>query len=308
MGVMRTALLKIAGNERLGQRAQRNWFMRRAVRRFMPGEKLESAIEASRMLRDHGLRTIFTKLGENIGNRSEAYANVEHYLDVLRRITALNLPGVLSVKLTQLGLDLDRELCFENLRRIIEGAHGDDIVWIDMESSSYVDATLEVYRRARAIHANVGVCLQSYLYRTAKDLDELLPLGPAIRLVKGAYKERAEVAYPRKKDVDENFFRLAGVLLSEEARRAGARTVIATHDRSLVHRVQALVLARGLGKGSLEFQMLYGIQRWEQLRLARDGWRAGVLVSYGKDWFPWFMRRLAERPANVLFLVRNLVS
>lgn len=308
MGVMRAVLLKASGNARLGDRAQRNWLMRRAVRRFMPGEKLEDALQAARMLRDHGLRTILTKLGENISNRSAAYANVEHYLDVLRRISALNLPAVVSVKLTQLGLDLDRELCFESLCRVIEGAHPEDIVWIDMESSSYVDVTLEIYRRARALHANVGVCLQSYLYRTAKDVDALFPLGPAIRLVKGAYKERPEVAYPRKKDVDENYFRLATVLLSAEARSAGTRTVIATHDRNLIRRVQALAMAQGLGKDSLEFQMLYGIQRWEQLRLARDGWRAGVLVSYGRDWFPWFMRRLAERPANLLFLLRNLIS
>jgi proline dehydrogenase len=308
MGVMRTVLLRVAANERLGEKARRYWFMRRAVRRFLPGEKLEDAIQAARVLRDHGLRSIFTKLGENISNRQEAYGNVEHYLDVLRRISALNLPGTVSVKLTQLGLDLDRELCFEGLCRIIEGAHHEDIVWIDMESSSYVEVTLEIYRRARALHANVGVCLQSYLYRTAKDVDALVPLGPAIRLVKGAYKERPEVAYPRKRDVDDNYLRLATLLLGEEARRAGTRTVIATHDRELIRRVQGLAATQGLGKDGLEFQMLYGIQRWEQLRLARDGWRAGVLVSYGKDWFPWFMRRLAERPANLLFLLRNILS
>jgi proline dehydrogenase len=229
-------------------------------------------------------------------------------LDVLRRITALNLPTVISVKLTQLGLDFDREFCFENLCRILEAAPAEDMVWVDIESSPYVDATLDIYRRARALHANVGVCLQAYLYRTAQDLESLLPLGPGIRLVKGAYKEPPEIAFPRKSDVDENYFRLASVLLGEQARKQGMRAVIGTHDRALIGRIQALARERGLPKDSFEFHMLYGIQRAEQLRLANDGWRAGVLISYGKDWFPWYMRRLAERPANLLFVLRNIIG
>ena len=308
MGVMKTILLKGAENRWLRGRAVRYRFVRRAVRRFMPGERLQDAIEAARNLRDHGIETILTYLGENLSNRSQAHAVVEEYLEALGRVAALNLPTVVSVKLTELGLDLDREFCFENLCRIIDSAPPDDIVWIDMESSSYVDATLEIYRRARAIHANVGVCLQSYLYRTAKDLDALLPLGPAIRLVKGAYHEPGEIAMPNKSDVDRNFFQLAETMLGEEAQRAGMRAVIATHDTELIRRVQALARERGLPKHAFAFHMLYGIERSEQLRLARDGWRVGVLVSYGKDWFAWYMRRLAERPANLLFLLTHMIG
>jgi proline dehydrogenase len=181
-------------------------------------------------------------------------------------------------------------------------------VWIDMESSPYVDATLELYRNLRQRYSNVGVCLQAYLLRTAEDMDSLLPMGPAIRLVKGAYLEPASVAFPRKADVDENFFSLSAKLLSKEARTAGVRSVIATHDVSLIHRVEALARAEKLTGADFQFVMLYGIQRAEQLRLARDGWRSGVLISYGTFWFPWYMRRLAERPANVGFVIRNLLG
>jgi proline dehydrogenase len=308
MGLMRTILLKGAGSPWLRDRATRYRFVRRGVRRFMPGERLEDAIQAARKLQEQGLQSIFTRLGENLTNRSDAHAVVDHYVDVLGRITSLSLPTVISVKLTQLGLDFDREFCFENLCRIIEAAPPDDVVWVDMEASPYVDVTLDIYRRARALHANVGVCLQAYLYRTAKDLDSLLPLGPAVRLVKGAYKEAPEIAFPKKRDADENYFQLASTMLGEQAQQAGMRAVIGTHDPRLIRRIQQHSEQRGLSKESFEFHMLYGIQRYVQLQLARDGWRCGVLISYGREWFPWFMRRLAERPANVWFVLRNLIG
>jgi proline dehydrogenase len=177
-----------------------------------------------------------------------------------------------------------------------------------MESSVYVERTLEIFRCARGTYPNVGLCLQAYLYRTVQDITSLIPLGAAIRLVKGAYCEPAEIAFPRKREVDENYFELTRQLLSKEARAAGVRAAIATHDRKLIRRIQDYDLAQGLGKDSIEFQMLYGIQTPEQYRLARDGWRSIVLVAYGSFWFPWFMRRLAERPANVFFVVRNLLT
>jgi len=220
----------------------------------------------------------------------------------------LGLPSEVSVKLTQLGLDLSPKLCYESLERIIHCAGPDSVVWIDMEASNYVALTLELYRRACRAHPNVGVCLQAYLYRTASDLASLLPLGPAIRLVKGAYLEPPSIAFARKKDVDENFFALAKQLFSEEARRAGVRVAIATHDRKLIRRVQQFTTLQGISRDAFDFQMLYGIQRDEQLRLAREGWRSTVLIAYGSYWFPWFMRRLAERPANVLFVLRNLFT
>jgi proline dehydrogenase len=217
------------------------------------------------------------------------------------------------VKLTQLGLDVDRELCFANLVKLIEASHsagasGERTLWIDMEQSPYVDVTLDLYRRARRAHGNAGVCVQAYLYRTEKDVESLIAMGAAVRLVKGAYSEPREIAYARKADVDDNFFRLAQLLLGPEARRAGVRAVMGTHDRKLIARISDWAATQGIARGELEFAMLYGIQRAEQLRLAREGYRSVVLVSYGSYWFPWFMRRLAERPANVLFLARSLFS
>ncbi len=308
MHVMRSILL--AGSESiwLRERASRFWFARRAASRFMPGETLDDALSAARGFSDRGMGTVVTYLGENVTDPEEASRVTDHYRTVLDRIRELKLPTEISVKLTHLGLDLSPDLCYSNLRKLVEHADSRSVVWIDMESSCYVDRTLEVYRRARSAYSNVGVCLQAYLYRTAADLASLVPLGAAIRLVKGAYNEPPEVAFPRKRDVDENFFILSRQLLSKEAQRAGARAAIATHDRKLIRRVQDYALSQGLDKSSLEFQMLYGIQTAEQYRLAQEGCRSIILIAYGSYWFPWFMRRLAERPANVLFVVRNLLS
>lgn len=306
--MMRSALLWASQNPWLRDRVPRYRFVRRAVSRFMPGEEAGDAFAAAGALKEQGIRTVFTRLGENVTEAAEAESVTQHYLDVLSRIEALRLPAEVSVKLTQLGLDLNAELCSRNLLRIIERAGGESVVWIDMEASDYVDRTLELYRRARQLFRNVGVCLQSYLYRTADDLASLLPLGPAIRLVKGAYLEPPDRAFPRKKDVDENFFNLSERLLGPEARAAGVQTAIATHDLKLIHRIQDLAQSLGLAKDSVQFQMLYGIQRAEQLRLAQEGWRSTVLIAYGKYWYPWYVRRLAERPANLWFVARNLFS
>jgi proline dehydrogenase len=229
-------------------------------------------------------------------------------LEVLDQIRAASLPAEVSVKLTQLGLDLDREFCYSNLVTLIEHTPAEKTLWIDIEQSPYVDATLELYRLARKAYANVGVCVQAYLYRTEKDMDSLISIGGAVRLVKGAYNEPAEIAFPRKKDVDENYFHLAQRLLSPESRKMRVRAAMATHDRALIEKIAEWSASQGIPKAQLEFQMLYGIQRSEQLRLVREGYRCNVLISYGSFWFPWFMRRLAERPANVLFLARNFFS
>jgi proline dehydrogenase len=306
--MLRNILLAASQNSWLRERVPRLRFVRRAISRFMPGEEVGDALAAAAELKEKGLRTVFTHLGENISDAQQAESVTEHYLDVLDRIAHNGLPTEVSVKLTHLGLDLGAELCYANLRRIIERAGAESVVWIDMETSDYVDATLELYRRARQAYPNVGLCLQAYLYRTAEDLASLIPLGAAIRLVKGAYREPADRAFPRKRDVDENFFALTQQLLSDEARRAGVRVGIATHDLRLIRRIEDYVRLRNLGKESLEFQMLYGIQRAEQLRLVRDGWKTLVLISYGTFWYPWYMRRLAERPANLLFVARNIFS
>ncbi len=307
MGVLRTLLLAGSQNRWLRERAPRYRFVRRTVERFIPGETLDAALQAGLALQEQGIGTVFTYLGENVTDAQEAEAVAAHYADVLARIRAWPQPAEVSVKLTQLGLDLDPELCSANLRRILDAAAPHQTVWIDMESSPYVDITLETYRRARAVYPNVGVCLQAYLYRTERDLLSLLPLRPAIRLVKGAYREPPDRAFPRKRDVDANFFALAQRLLGDEARRTGVRAAIATHDRALIRRIAAFAAAAGIPRSETEFQMLYGIQREEQQRLAREGYRMLVLISYGSSWFPWFMRRLAERPANLLFLLRHLL-
>jgi proline dehydrogenase len=308
MTMLRRSLLKASQSPWLRERAPRYGFMRRTVTRFMPGEDAADALAASRRLAETGIATVLTHLGENIADRTEAEAVTQHYLDLIGRIRSAALPTEISVKLTQLGLDLDREFCYSNLDKLIGNTPAEKTLWIDMEQSPYVDATLELYRRARKAHRNVGVCLQAYLYRTEKDLDTLIPLGASLRLVKGAYNEPAEIAFPKKNDVDENYFHLTQRLLSPEARRAGVRAAIATHDRTLIRRLTTWAAAQGIPNTQLEFQMLYGIQRAEQLRLAQEGYRSAVLISYGSFWFPWFMRRLAERPANILFLARNFFS
>ena len=310
MSMMRNALLMASENAWLRERAPRYRFIRRAVERFLPGESLDDAIAAAQRLAENRVDTLLTHLGENVADRAEAESVTNHYLDVIERIRAARLPSEISVKLTQLGLDVDREFCYANLMKLIEclragSAPPQKVVWIDMEHSPYVDATLQLFSRARHVYANVGVCVQAYLYRTEKDLDALISMGAAVRLVKGAYNEPSEIAYPKKGDVDENYFHLAQRLLSPEARRAGVRAVMATHDVKLIARISEWASAQGIAKGQMEFAMLYGIQRGEQMRLAREGYRCNVLVSYGPFWFPWFMRRLAERPANVLFLARN---
>jgi proline dehydrogenase len=306
--MLRRTLLKASESTWLRERAPRYGFMRRTVTRFMPGEDVGDALTASRRLAENGIASVLTHLGENIADRAEAESVAQHYLDLIERVRSMALPAEISVKLTQLGLDLDREFCFANLAKLAASTPAEKTLWIDMEQSPYVDATLELYRRARKSHRNVGVCLQAYLYRTEKDLDSLISLGASIRLVKGAYNEPAEIAFPKKNDVDENYFHLSQRLLSPEARHGGVRAAIATHDRALIRRLTSWAAAQRIPNAQLEFQMLYGIQRAEQLRLAKEGYRSAVLISYGSFWFPWFMRRLAERPANILFLARNFFS
>jgi proline dehydrogenase len=279
--------------------------MRRTVRRFLPGEEAEDALAVARQLADRGMSSVLSHLGENITERSEAEGITRHYLDVLERIRAENLPTDVSLKLTQLGLDLDTEFCFANVTMLAEHTPADKVLWFDMEQSPYVDVTLDIFRRAYKRHRNIGICVQSYLYRTENDTESLVPMGAPVRLVKGAYSAPREIAFIKKRDVDDNYFRLAQLLLGPEARRAGGRAVFGTHDRLLVARLTEWATQQGVPKNQLEFQMLYGIQRREQQRLAKEGYRSGVFICYGSFWFPWFLRRLAERPANVLFLARN---
>lgn len=309
MQVIRKALLATSQNRWLKERAPRYRFVQRAAARFMPGEDMEQALAAARILQGQRVSSILTQLGENLTSVAEAKDVTQHYLRVLDRVKALRLDVEISIKPTQLGLDQNERECLQNLEILAEHAAQQlgNFVWIDMEGSAYTDRTLELFQKARQRHANLGVCLQSYLYRTPKDLEALLPLGGGIRLVKGAYREPPEIAYPRKRDVDESYMRLAERLLTPEARQR-TRAAFGTHDLKLIQRISQQAQKLGLPSAEVEFELLYGIQRAEQLRLARDGYRVRVLISYGSQWFPWFMRRLAERPANIGFVVRNLFS
>jgi proline dehydrogenase len=309
MNPVRNVLLAASRSDWLRRRAMRAGFVRRAVTRFMPGERLEDALAAAGALRQTGMASIVTCLGENVTRPEEASAVAEHYMEAFDRAAAHGLDVEISVKLTHLGLDLGPGVAARHVAALAARATQlGTRLWVDMEDSSYTDATLALYRSLRPAHPSLGVALQSYLRRTPADLESLLPLGPAVRIVKGAYREPPDKAFPRKSDVDEAFFRLVSRLLSPEARAAGAWTVAGTHDPVLVDRLTSHALASNLPREAFEFDLLYGIRRDLQARLARDGWRVRILISYGSSWFPWYMRRLAERPANLWFVVKGIVA
>jgi proline dehydrogenase len=304
---MRRVFLWAARNAWLRDRLPRMRFMRRAVRRFMPGETLESALDAAAPLEAAGIATMYTKLGENLESVDEADAVADHYIGVLDAIKARGFNGEISVKPTQLGLDLDEDRALAHLSRI--AAHATDTgsyVWIDMEGSAYTDATIRLYERLRAAQPRTGICLQAYLRRTAADIERLAPLDPAIRLVKGAYDEPASIAYRDKQEVDASYRALAVSFLTE-GRGRPIRLGLGTHDVALIEQIAAQVAPAGVGRDGFEIEMLYGIRTAEQFRLAKAGYRVQTLIAYGDAWYPWYMRRLAERPANVTFAIRSLL-
>jgi len=309
MSVARNVLLALSTNAWLRDHATKTAFVRRSVSTFMPGERLEDAMAAAATQEARHIATIFTRLGENVTRGEEAEEVTQHYLDVLDKVKAAGLRAQISVKPTQLGLDLDREMCTRNLLRLVDRAgERDNFVWIDMESSPYVDPTLDLFKRARARSPRVGLAIQAYLFRSAKDVADLAPLGSAVRLVKGAYLEPPSIAYPKKADVDENFYTLACRMLADDWQRAGGLLHIATHDPLLVDRLKTFIWQRKIPKTAYEFAMLYGIQRPLQQRLVQGGEPLRVLIAYGEYWFPWYMRRLAERPANVGFVIKNIFA
>jgi proline dehydrogenase len=297
----------MARNPWLRSRLPRLGFVRRAVRRFMPGEDAESAFAAAAGLAAGGQGILFTRLGENLAQLAEADEVAAHYGGLLDREASLPRPPELSVKPTQLGLDIDREACFGHLDALAtRAADAGTWLWLDMEGSTYVDATLDLYERLRAAHANVGICLQAYLKRTPADLRRLLPLTPAVRLVKGAYDEPATIAHRRRPEVDAAYQALA-LVLAEAARDGRARCALGTHDSGLIERIAAFAETAGVARASIEVHMLYGIRARELARLQAAGFPAFTLIAYGAFWYPWYMRRLAERPANVLFALRQLL-
>ena len=304
--MMRNALLWASTNPFLAERLPQYGFVRKATKRFMPGENLEDALGEARTLGDAGMTSTVTLLGENLASAEEADGVLEHYLGALERVREVGVDAEISVKPTQLGLDYGLDATVERIDQL--AAATSTTVWIDMEGSSYVDATLDLFKALRARHENVGLCIQAYLHRVKADLEDLMPLDPSIRLVKGAYNEPPTVAYPRKADVDQNFIRLTSMLLQARANGGKGRPVIGTHDPRMLGEATRMSHELSLPKEQWEVAMLYGIQRAEQERLARAGHCMRVLVSYGSAWFPWYMRRLAERPANVWFVAKQLIQ
>jgi proline dehydrogenase len=289
------------------ERATKTGFVRRSVVKFMPGEKVEDAIKAAKAIAPQHLNTILTRLGENITRIEEADEVKAHYLHVLDQIKQAGLDSQVSVKPTQLGYDQNPDVAFKHCMEILRKSEAmGHIMWLDMESSPYVDGTLTLFKRLREQSPMIGVAIQAYLFRTEKDIEELVKLGSAIRLVKGAYLEPASVAYPNKADVDANFFKIASRLLQDDNTRPGALTHIATHDIPLQQRLQDVIARNKVSKDRYEIAMLYGIQTARQQELGKAGVRTRCLISYGEYWFPWYMRRLAERPANVWFVAKNM--
>ncbi len=305
---MRRLLLTAADNRWLREHGVRAPFVRRAVSRFMPGETFDDMLAASRALAAQAVPTVFTRLGENVADVSEARAVAAHYLDGITRIQQLGLSCEPSVKPTQLGLDIDREEAARHLAAIAErAAAAGSYLWIDMEQSAYVETTLALTEDLRRRYPHVGVCLQAYLHRTGGDLARMLRAGAGVRLVKGAYREPPAVARQARRDVDASYLALGRALLDDRTRGGASRVVFGTHDGRLIAALCRHARATGLAPRRYEFHMLYGIQRGEQARLAAAGEDIRVLIAYGTYWFPWYMRRLAERPANVWFVIRSLV-
>ena len=306
--MMRSFFLTLSNSGLLRRLATGFGPVRAMVRRFVAGETLDDAVAAVHGLNEQGLLATLDHLGENVTNETEARDGTNEILDLVDTIEENGLKSGVSVKLTQLGLDLGPWLAAENLQRIVaRAATAGRFVRIDMESHPYVDSTLEIFEGLWDQYRNVGVVIQSYLYRSADDVARLVKMGASVRLVKGAYDEPSQVAYPDKADTDAAFVRLMEMLFSPEAQANGVFPAIATHDVRLIDWARDHTEKEGIGRDRFEFQMLYGIRQGLQRQLAADGYRVRTYVPYGRQWYPYFMRRLAERPANVLFLLRNLL-
>lgn len=303
--MLRRTLLYLSEREGLKELLLSLPLFRRVARRFVAGDTLDEAIEAARELNEDGLRATLDHLGESVTDREAARRAVDAYLESLEVIEAEGVDSTISLKLTQLGLDIDRSFCAENLRRIVaRAAELDSFVRIDMESSDYTRATLDVFEEVWPDHrGRVGVVLQSYLRRTEEEARRLAEMGAPVRLCKGAYDEPQEVAFQSKSEVDASYVRLLGILVPSDAPLA-----VATHDEAMVEAALAEMESAGASAGDVEFQMLYGVRRDYQRELAAAGHPVRVYVPYGSEWYPYLMRRMAERPANLTLILRALVS
>jgi proline dehydrogenase len=302
----RSILLAAARSRRLNDFALHSAVVKRATQAFMPGEHADDALEAGAAIAATGRGLIFTQLGEAITRAEAAIAVRDHYLRFFDQIRTRQLPAQVSVKPTQLGLDLSVGECERHLVSLAAKAEETgSALWLDMEDSSYVDRTLDLYVALKRNHPSTGIALQAYLHRTPEDFARLMPLQPVIRLVKGAYDEPSGVAFEKKSDTDRAYYRLASQML-DAARMGSCSPVFGTHDLALIARIAERAQASGVGKDKYQIHMLYGIRDSAQRRLVAEGHIVKILVSYGAAWYRWYMRRLAERPANVLFVVKSL--
>jgi proline dehydrogenase len=307
---MRRLLLWMASNNWMRRNIPRLWFAKRAVRKFMPGESAQDALAAAEKFRDEqGIATLFTRLGENVTRAEQHEEAANHYNWLIEEILRRGIPGEVSVKLTHLAMDMSDADMERHMNRLCTtaAANGNQVVWIDMEGSDYTDKTLAEYSRLKAIYPNVGICLQAYLHRTAADVEALLPLGPKIRLVKGAYKEPREIAWQSRREVDASYLALCVAMLTHRKDGRDIFLGMGTHDVQLIEQVAAAAESLGLARDSFDVEMLYGIRVDQQKRLKAKGYSVRVLIAYGDYWFPWYMRRMAERPANVLFALRQIL-
>jgi proline dehydrogenase len=302
--VTRNALLYLSRREGLKDFATRFRFFKKMTTRFVAGEDIEEAIAAIREINQKGCTASFDHLNESVTGAGETEEEVREYLQILSRIDDTGIQSNVSIKLTQFGLEIDPELAYKNARRIVEdAARRGNFVRVDMEASHVTQITIDIFKRLRAEFGlnDVGIVMQSYLRRTYEDVQDLLKIPARIRICKGAYNEPPEVAFPDKKDVDENYVRVMQTLLS-----SGIYHGIATHDPKMIEATIDYAQREGIGKEAFEFQMLYGIRRDLQVQLARAGYNMRIYVPYGKHWYPYFMRRLAERPANIWFVLKNM--
>jgi proline dehydrogenase len=299
--MLRDTLLYLAQNESLRKFVISNRAIRGVSRRFVAGEGLDDAIEAVRALNQQGMHVSLDHLGENVADAKEARAAAQDYIKILERIQQTGVDANISIKLTALGLDISQEMCEENVRRILEYARQYTIfVRIDMEGSAYTEQTVDITLRMHEQFEHVGTVIQSCLYRSKQDIEQLIVQGVRVRLVKGAYKEPKTVAFQQKSDVDQNFVRLMTMLLLR-----GNYPAIATHDEAIINATCKYGRDNGISKDAFEFQMLYGIRRDLQERLVRQGYHVRIYVPYGSQWYPYLMRRMAERPANLMFVMSN---
>jgi proline dehydrogenase len=299
--MVRSTLLKLSESKGFAHWVTSNGATRRMSHRFVAGETLDEALAAARACNDAGMLVSLDCLGENVTTTAEAQGARDTYLDIFDRIAQEKLQANVSCKLTQLGLDLSVEFCEGLLLSVAERAAAhDNFLRVDMEGSIYTQRTIELVKRVRTQTPSVGTVIQSYLYRSEGDINDLLSYGCRIRLCKGAYKELPEVAFERKADVDANYVKLMRILLP-----SGFYHGIATHDPRMIAETIRCAAEKKISKDDFEFQMLYGVRTDLQRRLVRDGYRVRIYIPYGRDWFPYFMRRLAERPANLGFFVRN---